>query len=268
MYDPNAAKVYTDGSARPTNPGPGGIGMVVEYPDGMYLDNFEFGEGYVLSTNNRMELTAVIRAMEWLQAESGSKKFTRAIIITDSEYVYTNYKNAQYWKANGWRNSDGKPYENQDLWDILLKLRQKIRFHHEIVWEKGKSRPILVRVDAIAKQGSGNPTETDFGYRGGKFTASRTNSKKAATLFPAQEQEALVRIYKKGIYGKGDGKIYKITFDLYDEVAGIYVEKHVAYVGDNCPDLKRNNCYRVTFDDSETFPQILSAVAVDYLKGA
>ncbi|HWB34106.1 MAG TPA: ribonuclease H [Candidatus Paceibacterota bacterium] len=267
MYDHNAVKIYTDGSARPTNPGRGGIGIVVEYPDNMGLDNFELSEGYLLSTNNRMELMAVIRAMEWLEAESRGKKLARAIIITDSEYVYDHYKSAQYWKANGWRNGDGKPYENPDLWDIFLKQHRKLRFHNEIAWEKGKTREVLRRVDALAKQGSGNSTKTDHGYSGGKFTAPRTKSKKGATLFPAHGQDALIRIYKKRVYGKGDRQIYKVTFDLYDEGTKAYVEKHVAYLGKDCPDLKRNNCYRASFDSSAAFPRILVAEPVEYLKG-
>jgi ribonuclease HI len=267
MYDPNAVKIYTDGSARPTNPGNGGIGLVVEYPDNLNLENLELSEGYKLSTNNRMELTAVISAMEWLQHESIFRRFTRVIIITDSEYVSANYKNAQYWKENDWSSEEGRPYENRDLWDTFLKQRKKIRIHNEICWEKGKGRPVLLRVDALAKEGSGNPTKTDYGYKGGKFTATRTKSKKAATLYSANGQEILIRVYKTNIYGRGSKQIYKVTFDLYDEISKSYLEKYVAYYdAKECPDLKRNNCYRATFNYSRSFPQILNATHVEYLK--
>lgn len=267
MYDPNAVKIYTDGSARPINPGPGGLGIVVEYPDAMGLDNYELSEGYKVSTNNRMELLAVIRALEWLRAEMRSRRFTRAIIITDSGYVYENHTSAQYWKANGWRNPDGKPYENSDLWDRFLKERPKVRLHHEIKWEKGKQRLVLRRVDALAKEGSGNPTGTDYGYHGGKFTASRTKTKRGGTLFRPRDREETIRIYRKSVYGKGDATIYKVTFDLYDKATGSYVDKHVAYLREHCPDLQRNHCYEVIFDESETFPKILTATPIEYLKG-
>ncbi len=65
MYDQNAVKIYTDGSAKP-NPGKGGVGMVVEFPDNFSLENLELNEGYFISNNNRMELRACIHALEWL----------------------------------------------------------------------------------------------------------------------------------------------------------------------------------------------------------
>lgn len=264
VYDHNAVKIYTDGSAKP-NPGKGGIGMVVEYPDNLNLDNFELSEGYKLSTNNRMELRAIIRVFEWLQSEMTVRRFTRAIIITDSDYVSSNHQNAQYWKTNGWRNDEGKPYENEDLWDTFLRERQKTKLRTEIVWEKGKQNNILLRVDALAKQGADNPTKTDYGYNAGKFTATRTASRKAATLFPAKGQNELIRVYRKSIYGKGEKQIYKITFDLYDREKKMYVEKFVAYRGKDCDDLKRNNCYEVIFNESKTFPVILEATSVEYV---
>lgn len=143
------------------NPGKGGIGIVAEFPDSANTENFELSEGYIQSTNNRMELRACIRALEWLQTEMKTRRLTRAIIITDSAYVYSNNSNAQYWKDNDWKNSEGKPYENHDLWDTFLKERQKTKVRVDIVWEKGKTRPILLRVDALAKQGTKNPTKTD-----------------------------------------------------------------------------------------------------------
>jgi ribonuclease HI len=267
VYDANAIKIYTDGSATP-NPGCGGIGMVVEYPDSMNLENVELSEGYKLSTNNRMELLAVISAMRWLQTEMRKRKFTRALIITDSEYVYSNHSNVQYWKTDGWKNKEGKPYENQDLWDFFLKERQKTKLSLELKWEKGKLRPVLKLVDTLAKRGAKSPTGIDYGYRGGKFTATRSKSKKAATLFLAQGQEAVIRIYRKNIYGKGSKQVFKITFDLYDKVTKSYKEKHFAYYnGGNDPDLKRNNCYRAIFNESKTFPQILAAKRINYIKG-
>ncbi len=261
MYDRNAVKIYTDGSAMP-NPGKGGLGMVVEFPDeDIARDNYELSEGYQLSTNNRMELKATIRALEWL----AGKRFTRAIIITDSEYVYSNYKNAQYWKKDGWRSEDGKPYENPDLWDEFLKARQKVHFHHELSWEKGKTRPILLRVDALAKNGAKHPTMTDRGYQSGKFTAPRTASKKAATLYEPDGQTIIIRVYRKNSYGKNENEVMKITFDVYDETEGKYTRKHVAYQGKDCITLKRNNCYRAVFDENMKFPQIVEAESIDYL---
>lgn len=265
MYDYNALKIYTDGSAIP-NPGKGGIGIIMEFPDSFNSGNLEISEGYIHTTNNRMELIACITAIQWLRNSGPSQKITRAIIITDSDYVYSNYKNAQYWKENGWKNQDGRPYENKDIWDTFLKERNKIRIPNEIKWEKGKTRPILLRVDALAKHGANHPTKIDYGYQPGKFTATRSASKKAATMFSANNEELLIRVYTKKVYGKNKDELYKITFDVYNEVQEVYTEKFFAYKGKECITLKRNNCYKVKMNNSQKLPLILEAEPVKYLK--
>lgn len=265
MYDPNAVKIYTDGSAMP-NPGCGGIGIVVVFPDNLEMGDEEVSEGYELSTNNRMELKAVIRSFEWLQQNS-AYKFTRAIIITDSDYVHSNFSNVGYWKQNDWVTKDGKPYENQDLWDAFLKTRAKLSVRVDITWTKGKQTDVLKRVDQLAKQGAKNPNLRDTGYNGGKFTASRTPTKKAATLFDGGKDEVLIRIYRSSIYGRNQSAVYRITFDLYDEASERYVSKHTGYTKTDF-NLKRNTCYRVWFDGSQSFPQIIAAEEIEYLKGS
>ncbi len=265
MYDPNAVKIYTDGSAMP-NPGRGGVGVIIEFPDSFELDNIEISEGYFESTNNRMELIACITAIQWLRSNGSNAKITRAIIITDSEYVYSNYSNAQYWKKDSWVNKYGKPYENKDLWDIFLKERQKISFHNEIKWERGKTRPILNRVDSLAKQGAKSPSEKDFGFQAGKYTATRSGSKKGATLYPANNQKEIIRVYRKNIYGKNNNELYKITFDVYNESKGMYEEKYVAYKGKDCITLERNHCYKVSFNKDSKMPIILEAEPMEYIK--
>ena len=120
--------VYTDGSCK-GNPGPGGIGAVV-YRDGAIVDTFS--QGYYKTTNNRMELLAVITALE---------KYGKADTITvwtDSEYVQkgmTQWK--ENWKRNGWmRTEKGKKKEvkNKDLWQKLDTLADD---HVVFQWVKG-----------------------------------------------------------------------------------------------------------------------------------
>ena len=265
MYDNNAVKIYTDGSAMP-NPGQGGIGLVIEFPDSMNKDNFELSEGYNLSTNNRMELLEGINAIEWLRSNIPIYKFTRAIIITDSEYLFNNYSNVVYWKKDKWKTKNGKPYENSDLWDLFLKERQKITIHNEIRWEKGKTRPVLKRVDILAKEGSMHPTKIDYGFNAGKFTASRTNSKKAAILFPANGQEIIIRVYRKVIYGKDVDIIYKIIFDEYSLEQKDFIAKYVAYHKKSTGGLKRNRCFKVTFNSDINFPEIIKVEPFEYPK--
>jgi len=147
-----------------------------------------------------------------------------------------------------------------------LKERYKVRVPNEIKWERGKTRPILLRVDALAKQGAKNPTKNDYGYQPGKFTTTRSASKKAAIMFIPYNEELIIRVFAKKIYGKNQDELYKITFDVYDETQGIYTKKFFAYKGKECITLKRNNCYRVKMNGNKKLPLILEAEPVEYLK--
>ncbi len=114
--------IYTDGACS-GNPGPGGWGVVVLLErDGGEPTSHELSDGDPDTTNNRMELTAVIRALEALP--SGSS----ATVITDSTYVKNGSTSWMAgWKRNGWKTADRKPVKNRDLWtllDGLLEARQ------------------------------------------------------------------------------------------------------------------------------------------------
>jgi ribonuclease HI len=135
--------VYTDGACK-GNPGVGGWGALLQ--SGPRVRELYGGEP--LSTNNRMELTAVIRALEAL------KRPCRVRIHTDSKYVQlgiSNWINA--WKKNGWRTSDKKPVKNADLWRSLDELAAV----HEIewLWVKGHADNVgNVRADELANLGA------------------------------------------------------------------------------------------------------------------
>lgn len=112
--------IYTDGACR-GNPGPGGWGAILS-ADGRIK---ELSGAQSLTTNNRMELTAVIRALEAL------KRPVRAKLYTDSEYVRRGIMEwLASWKARDWRTADRKPVKNRDLWEELDALAQK----HRIEW--------------------------------------------------------------------------------------------------------------------------------------
>ena len=132
-------EIYTDGACR-GNPGPGGWAATLEY--GEHLRELSGAEA--LTTNNRMELTAVIRALEAL------KRSVAARVHTDSEYVRRGITEwLPNWKARGWRTADRKPVKNQDLWEQLAAAAAR----HDIEWKwvKGHSGvPGNERVDALA----------------------------------------------------------------------------------------------------------------------
>lgn len=131
--------IYTDGACR-GNPGPGGWAATLE--SGEHFRELSGAEAD--TTNNRMELTAVIRALEAL------KRPSQVIVHTDSEYVrrgITEWMRA--WKARDWRTADRKPVKNRDLWELLDAAAAR----HEIDWRwvKGHSGvPGNERVDALA----------------------------------------------------------------------------------------------------------------------
>jgi ribonuclease HI len=133
-------EIYTDGACR-GNPGPGGWAATLE--SGEHFRELSGAEAD--TTNNRMELTAVIRALEAL------KRPSQVIVHTDSEYVrrgITEWMRA--WKARDWRTADRKPVKNRDLWELLDAAAAR----HEVDWRwvKGHSGvPGNERVDALAK---------------------------------------------------------------------------------------------------------------------
>lgn len=118
--------IYTDGACR-GNPGPGGWGAVLIY--GENEKRICGGDGE--TTNNKMELTAVIEALKLL------KYPCRVILCSDSKYVIDGLKLgwAKGWKKKGWKKSDGKPALNPELWDELLTLSDMHEM--EYIWVKG-----------------------------------------------------------------------------------------------------------------------------------
>ena len=125
-------KLYTDGAAKGNPDGPGGYGAVIQYEDQMgNLHEKEISQGYIKTTNNRMELMGVIRGLECLNRPC------QVTLYSDSKYVVDAFlKNwLDNWIKNGWRKSDKKPVKNMDLWKKLLQVMEP----HEMkfVWVKG-----------------------------------------------------------------------------------------------------------------------------------
>jgi len=116
--------VYTDGSSR-GNPGPGGYGVVMEWVGKPYMK--ELSQGYERTTNNRMELLAVIVALEQLKNENTSVK-----VFTDSKYVVDSVD--KKW-VFGWEKKGFKDKKNPDLWKRFLKIYRKQNVSFQ--WIKG-----------------------------------------------------------------------------------------------------------------------------------
>ncbi len=133
-------EMFTDGACS-GNPGPGGWGTILRY-NGVEK---ELSGGEKQTTNNRMELTAVISGLEAL------KEKCKVVVTTDSKYVVDGIVNgwAKSWRAKGWVKSDRKPALNPDLWGRLLDLIDE----HEVEfkWIKGHAgHPENERCDRLA----------------------------------------------------------------------------------------------------------------------
>ena len=124
--------LYTDGAARGNPDGPGGYGAVLEYVDknGM-LHTKELSQGYVKTTNNRMELMAVITGLEALN------RACEVDVYSDSKYVVDAFNQhwIDSWLKKGWKRGKNEPVKNVDLWKRLLAVKEKhtVIFH----WVKG-----------------------------------------------------------------------------------------------------------------------------------
>lgn len=136
-----SVKIYTDGACR-GNPGPGGWGALLRYKG----QEKTIKGAEELTTNNRMELTAAIKALESL------KRSCEIDLYTDSQYLRQGMLSwLQNWKARGWKNSQRQAVKNADLWKILDELNEQHTIHWH--WVKGHSNhPENDRADALANE--------------------------------------------------------------------------------------------------------------------
>ena len=132
--------IFTDGACS-GNPGPGGYGTILRAGGA----EKELSGGEANTTNNRMELMAVIVGLKAL------KRPCDITIYTDSQYVANGITKgwAESWKKNGWRNADKKPALNPDLWETLLSELSK--HEYKVIWLKGHAgHPENERCDKLA----------------------------------------------------------------------------------------------------------------------
>ncbi|HJB86490.1 ribonuclease HI [Mordavella massiliensis] len=157
-------KIYTDGAARGNPDGPGGYGTVLEYIDTKgNLHTRELSKGYRRTTNNRMELMAVIAGLEALNRPC------QVQVYSDSKYVVDAFNQhwIDGWIKKGWKRGKNEPVKNPDLWKRLLEA--KAPHQVEFIWVKGHDgHPQNERCDTLATQAAdgeelaeddGNPTE-------------------------------------------------------------------------------------------------------------
>ena len=141
----NSVVIYTDGACK-GNPGPGGWGVLLRSPDGSEKELFG---GELGTTNNRMEMMAVIQALAAL------KRPCAVVLHLDSQYVLKGITEWLVgWKAKGWKTAAKQPVKNVDLWQQLDQLVSTSGHTIDWRWVKGHAGdPGNERADALANQG-------------------------------------------------------------------------------------------------------------------
>jgi ribonuclease HI len=155
--------IWTDGACANKTTGAGGYAavLVARRPDGSIAEQWEVADGAFETTNNQMELKAVIAGLRAVPAPA------RVRIYIDSTYVMKNFRDwLEHWRSHGWKKADGKPVKNQGLWEELSAEVDR----HEVEWEKvpGHSgvplndladRLACAQKDAYAKRSGQRPVE-------------------------------------------------------------------------------------------------------------
>ena len=148
-------RLYTDGACS-GNPGPGGWGAILKYMD----KTRELSGGEENTTNNRMELTAVIEGFKALKREG-----LEIEVFSDSSYVMNCFRDKWYvnWQKNGWKNSKKEPVENRELWEELIALAEK----HKVSFYRVKGH---VSVEKSTEAALGKLYEKFVEWNGAKFS--------------------------------------------------------------------------------------------------
>ncbi|MDO4475590.1 MAG: ribonuclease HI [Lachnospiraceae bacterium] len=154
-------QIYTDGSARGNPEGPGGYGAILEYVDTKgQLHTKELSQGYVKTTNNRMELMAAVAALEQLLRPCEVE------LYSDSQYLINAFNQhwIEGWIRRGWKRSGNEPVKNKAIWQRLLKAAEP----HQVTWHWVKGHdghPKNERCDQLATMAadSGELIEDDLG---------------------------------------------------------------------------------------------------------
>ena len=259
--DPRAIHIYVDGSCYENPGGKSGCAGIVHFPEHLFLEDEQIVDfGCAESSNNRMELMACIKALQWVRNNQPWTNVMRVQVITDSIYVTENigYR-APSWKKNKWRNRFGEPKANDDLWNVLLKARQKTGVRVDFVWHKGKKSAIAVKVDEAAKAAAmrGGLGE-DAGYRPGGVSHSMVSGRTAAQRFPASGQVIVIRPYVKKIMHKGE---VRLSFHVFDETTLVYEGKYFAFAEKNLgAELHMGNGHRVLFNSDPNYPRIVERI--------
>jgi ribonuclease HI len=249
----DALVVYTDGSLYPKGR-KGGYGIV-------FLDVDANGQetpiedyappGVRGATGNRMELQAVIDALERIPYLDCYPRTKRVVVRTDSRYVVDKFPLATLDARNRWRTQAGKPIDNTDLWKDLLRAQRKLGLRVDVQWVKGHAKDQHnIRADNLAKESANNPLARREFRSSVRRKISPTRTKAGSVGVAGQT----ITIYVVEAQWLNHHRTWKYRYQVMSKDSTDYGNTDWIYGTDF---IKSGHCYRVRLNDDAKFPQIL-----------
>jgi ribonuclease HI len=256
--NPYASQLYIDGSCYNNPGGAGGLAGILEIPEGAEKAEevkIIFQKGYFSTTNNRMEIRALIEALEYIKnnnLELRSMNINQIEIQSDSETTVKCYYQAEKWRANSWKGINNTPISNVDLIKNILTLKNSVKFSYTVNHILNKSTEPTKLVDNLAKNAAKHPAKHDFGYI--KPRVCRTQGSGKTQLFEANGQELEIRIYEHVPANSRKDSLYKVKFEITDNGE---IKKCLAYCSEAINStLHRHHYYKSKFNSDKNNPMI------------
>jgi len=253
--NPYAAQIYIDGSCYNNPGGVGGLAGILEMPD----SNDQviiFQEGYKSTTNNRMEIRALINALEYIKRSSSKLRnngINQIEIWSDSETAIKCYYCVEKWRTKKWTGAYGNPIRNIDLLKKFITLKNSVRFSYKICYIVSKSTEATKKVDKLAKEAANRSLlRNDEGYI--KPRVSRSNVIGATEPFDARGQQMVIRVFEHSPVTRRKDSLYKVKFETMTTENGKKYYAHTSREINNL--LDRWHYYKALFNDNPNNPHI------------
>lgn len=255
----NALVVYTDGSLI-WKGRKGGYGLVFVHIDERGNETV-VGEhappGIAGTTGNRMELQACVDALELSPNQECFGKVNRLVIRTDSQYVVRGTRSLGTWHRLGWRNTDGRPVDNADLWKEYLRAQKKIRMSVLVEWIKGHGKgkdkdPHNYTADALAKESRNAVLDREYRSSVRRKLAPGRTRRGSVKLFGQTFVIYVIEVQRMRIQ-----KTWKYRYQVAsknsldrDAIDWIYSSEQ----------MRDGHCYEVRVNDNMRYPQVLEVL--------
>ncbi len=257
----NAILIYTDGSLYPVGR-KGGYSMVFVHVDSVGEEKIittHIPIGVRGTTNNRMELTACIKAIKRAPDIDLFSEVEQIVIRTDSKYVVDNYYYAlTSWAKNRWRNKNGRPIDNADLWKDFARNYRKIHKRVDIEWVKGHGKgrnndPYNDMADKLAKESAKNPL-SKYEYRS---SVRRKTSQNRTIKGSVDIHGQIMELFIVEASWMKEQKIWKYRYQVvskenpdHDCLDWIYSTKH----------MRDGHIYKARVNDNMDNPEIIEVI--------